>query len=56
MAMKKITFEIEFERTDDTSKRLPTTQCARTAFSALASLCAIFCTERMAMSQRDVTD
>lgn len=24
MAKKKITLEIEFERTDDTSKRLPT--------------------------------
>lgn len=36
MAMKKITFEIEFERTDDTSKRFPTTQCVRTVFSALA--------------------
>lgn len=24
MAMKKMTLEIEFERTDDTSKRLPT--------------------------------
>lgn len=24
MALKKMTLEIEFERTDDTSKRLPT--------------------------------
>lgn len=46
MAKKKITLEIEFERTDDTSKRLPTradmTQWVLAALSIPAQFCVRF--------------
>ena len=46
MAKKKITLEIEFERTDDTSKRLPTradmTQWVLAALSVPARFCVRF--------------
>ena len=46
MAKKKITLEIEFERTDDTSKRLPTradmTRWVQAALSVSAQFCVRF--------------
>ena len=46
MTKKKITLEIEFERTDDTSKRLPTradmTQWVLAALSVPAQFCVRF--------------